>query len=129
MSVKDETYRKLLKEFSDYRWLLMEQCADRCLEIGDTKSEKGWRWLAKWKRWPSPRSHKGIQGFGWTFDDDLIRKMPHGLPYGLRVYLRSYQQLTYFVEECLEWVARGVGRAMENDCTFVKDYWMTQKMI
>ncbi len=126
----DPTYKNLVKEFTDYRWVIMLQCADRCEEIGGSNKDGKrmaliWRWLAKWKRWPAARVG---EKFGWTYRDDMVAKYPHGLPEffpGLSSQLK--QNIKYSTEqEALEALVRVLMYSVDYYKVFTDDEYMKE---
>lgn len=60
----ETTRQRLLRELSDYRWIILQQLADEAEEAGIPLMARGWRWLCGNRRWPSNRLGNK---YGWMF--------------------------------------------------------------
>lgn len=71
----------MLDSFESYRWELMGKLADICNDVGDEDTANGWKWLAKYKRWP--RLMDCVNEYSWFFNkiwDGNCRERREELP-------------------------------------------------
>ncbi len=63
-------YQRLLADAENSHSFALFRLADYCEERGDLTKANGYRWLAKWKRWPV---QKGTKSFAWYGRNYSIR--------------------------------------------------------